>query len=59
MAAFAYVPLALQLLSGFRIPIHYMFSLSVQQPFFALQDISLWFLLLYLLQLDDNPRLAR
>ena len=59
MAAFAYVPLALQILSGFRIPIHYMFSLSLQQPFFALQDISLWFLLLYLLQLDDNPRLVR
>jgi hypothetical protein len=59
MAAFAYVPLVLQILSGFRLPIHYMFSLSLQQPFFALQDISLWFLLLYLLQLDDNPRLAR
>ena len=59
MAAFAYMPLALQLLSGFRIPISYMLSLSLQQPFFALQDISLWFLLLYLLQLDDNPRLVR
>jgi hypothetical protein len=46
-------------LGGFRIPIHYMLSLSLQQPFFALQDISLWFLLLYLLQLDDNPRLVR
>ena len=32
---------------------------SLQQPFFAMQDISLWFLLLYLLQLDDNPRLVR
>jgi hypothetical protein len=59
MAVFAYTPLALQLLSGFRIPIHYMLSLSLQQPIFALQDISLWFLLLYLLQLDDNPRLVR
>jgi hypothetical protein len=31
----------------------------MQQPFFALQDISLWFLLLYLLDLDDNKRLFR
>jgi Stage II sporulation protein E (SpoIIE) len=59
MAAFAFTPLALQLLSGFRIPITYMLSLSLQQPFFALQDIALWFLLLYLLELDDNPRLVR
>ncbi len=59
MAIFSYTPLALQLLSGFRIPINYMLSLSLQQPIFALQDISLWFLLLYLLQLDDNPRLVR
>jgi hypothetical protein len=59
MAIFAYTPLALQLLSGFRLPINYMLSLSLQQPIFALQDISLWFLLLYLLDLDDNPRLVR
>jgi hypothetical protein len=59
MAAFAFTPFSLQLLSGFRIPIGYMLSLDLQQPLFALQDISLWFLLLYLLQLDDNPRLVR
>jgi hypothetical protein len=59
MAIYAYTPLALQLLSGFRIPINYMLSLSLQQPIFSLQDISLWFLLLYLLDLDDNPRLVR
>jgi hypothetical protein len=59
MAVFAFTPLSLQLLSGFRIPINYILSLSIQQPIFALQDISLWFLLLYLLQLDDNPRLVR
>jgi hypothetical protein len=59
MAAFAYVPFALQLLSGLRIPISYDLSIALQQPFFSLQDISLWFLLLYLLELDDNPRLVR
>ncbi len=58
MAAFAYVPLGLQILSGFHLPINYELSLALQQPFFALQDIALWFLLLYLLELDDNPRLA-
>jgi Stage II sporulation protein E (SpoIIE) len=59
MAFFAFTPLGLQLLAGFRIPIAYILSLSLQQPIFSLQDISLWFLLLYLLQLDDNPRLVR
>ena len=58
-AIFAYAPLSLQLLGGFRIPIPYTTSLAWQQPIFALQDISLWFLLLYLLQLEDNPRLVR
>jgi hypothetical protein len=59
MAVFAFTPFSLQLLSGFRIPISYMLSLDLQQPLFSLQDVSLWFLLLYLLQLDDNPRLVR
>jgi hypothetical protein len=59
MAVISFTPLVLQLLSGFRIPIGYMTSLGWQQPVFSLQDISLWFILLYLLQLDDNPRLAR
>jgi hypothetical protein len=59
MAVFAFTPFALQVLSGFRVPISYMLSLDLQQPLFALQDISLWFLLLYLLQLDGNPRLVR
>jgi hypothetical protein len=59
MALFAYSPFALQIFSGFDIPFHYLPSLAMQQPFFALQDISLWFLLLYLLDLDDNKRLFR
>ena len=59
MAVLSFTPLVLQLLSGFRLPIGYMTSLGWQQPVFSLQDISLWFILLYLLQLDDNPRLAR
>jgi Stage II sporulation protein E (SpoIIE) len=58
-AAFAFAPSVIQLLGGFRIPMTYMLSLSLQQPFFALQDIALWFLLLYLLELDDNLRLVR
>jgi len=59
MALFAYSPFALQIFSGFDIPFHYLPSLAMQQPFFALQDISLWFLLLYLLDLNDNKRLFR
>jgi Stage II sporulation protein E (SpoIIE) len=52
-------PLLAQTLVAFRIPFSYVFSLGVLQPLISIGDISLWFLLLYLLQLDDRPRLLR
>lgn len=59
MALFAISPVCRVLLLTFRTPLSYVWSLGVAQPFFALPDVSLWFLLLYLFQLETNPRLYR
>ena len=57
MAIYACEPLVVQTLILFRLPFHYLFALGVLQPLIGIGDISLWFLLLYLLQLEDHPRL--
>ncbi len=59
VALYSLEPLLAQSLVAFRIPFPYVFSLGVLQPLISIGDISLWFLLLYLLQLDDRPRLLR
>jgi hypothetical protein len=59
MSLFAFAPLVLEILGGARIPFPYHIVMAIQQPMFSVLDVSLWFLLLYLLQLDDQPRLAR
>lgn len=46
-------------LTNLRLPWSYNFALGCLQPMFGFADIGLWFLLLYLLQLDGNARLAR
>jgi len=46
-------------LEGLRLPLSFAFALGWLQPVFALQDIGLWFLLLCLLKLDENPGLLR
>ena len=48
-----------RLLNQFRLPFPFQFVLGVLQPVISLEDISLWFLLLYVLQLEDHPRLRR
>jgi hypothetical protein len=58
MAVFCTAPVAILLLTGLRIPWSSNLAHAVLQPILGLQDISLWFLLLWLLKLDDNPRLA-
>ena len=35
------------------------FAIGLQQPLYALTDFAVWFLLLYLLELENNPRLRR
>lgn len=59
MAFFSGMPAISSLLVGLRLPISYSLALGLLQPVLSLQDIGLWFLLLYLLELDKNPRLLR
>jgi Stage II sporulation protein E (SpoIIE) len=59
MAAYVLVPFGMQLVSGFMFPMDNRLSLALEQPLYALHDISLWFLLVYLLGLDDIPKLVR
>ncbi len=58
MAVFSFAPVATQVLVGLRLPWSYDLALGLLQPVLSLQDIGLWFLLLYLLKLDDNPLLS-
>jgi hypothetical protein len=53
------VPLAVMVLTGLRIPFSAGFALGWLQPVLSIGDISLWYLLLYLLQLDDRSALRR
>ncbi len=57
MAAFGGSPIIAMFLVGLRLPFSYNFALGWLQPVFSIQDIGLWFLLLYLLDLDGSPRL--
>jgi hypothetical protein len=59
MAGFALGPLLLLLLLGLRIPWSYDTALGLAQPCFGMTDVSLWFVLVWLLQLHENPRLLR
>jgi serine phosphatase RsbU (regulator of sigma subunit) len=59
MALFGGAPLIAMFLVGMRLPISYGTALGWLQPVLSLQDIGLWYLLLYLLELDSNRRLAR
>ena len=59
MAAFSGSPVIAMFLVGLRLPFSFNFALGWLQPVLALQDIGLWFLLLYLLDLAGNRRLAR
>jgi hypothetical protein len=53
-------PIALQILSGLiLIPFSYAVARCINQPLYVLSNISLWFLLVWLLQLNENPSLVR
>lgn len=58
MAIFSGAQVLVTFLVGLRIPFSMQFSLGWMQPLLSLIDISLWFLLLYLLDLDENPTLS-
>jgi len=49
----------LELILGARFPLPYGFSMALAQPIDAARDVSLWFLLLWLLDLRSDTRLCR
>ncbi len=59
MAVYCFAYCAAILLLSLRVPFPFYFAMGCYQPVFALQDVSLWFVLLYILKLDRNPRLHR
>ena len=59
MTAFGGSPVLAMFLVGLRLPFSTNFALGWLQPILGMQDIGLWFLLLYLLDLAGNQRLAR
>ena len=58
IAAFSAAPVVNMLLTGLQIPLSYDLALGWLQPTLSVQDIGLWFLLLYLLKLDERPGLV-
>jgi hypothetical protein len=59
MAVFCGGELATSVLQGSHLPITFSVSYLLIQPVLAFRDIGVWFLLLWLLKLNQNPRLAR
>jgi Stage II sporulation protein E (SpoIIE) len=59
VGVFTITPVALQILQNlFLIPIPYGIARAINQPIYALSNISLWFLLLWILRLNDRPRIV-
>lgn len=57
VGVFTLTPVALGILQNlFFIPISYALARFINQPLYALWNISLWFLLVYLLHIDRRPR---
>ena len=53
-------PVALQTLQNlFLIPFSYEVARAINQPLYVLSNISLWFLILWILRLHENPRIHR
>jgi hypothetical protein len=59
IAGFCVGPLLITVLLGLRIPWSFNFAVGLAQPCFGIIDISLWFVLIWLLELHDSPRLVR
>jgi hypothetical protein len=57
---FTVTPVALEVLQHlFLFPLPYAFARFVNQPLYVLYSVSLWFLLVWLLQVHENARLVR
>jgi hypothetical protein len=59
LGIFTGTPALLLMLQEFLVSISYGWGRGLNQPIYALNHISLWFLLLYLLRLDENRTLFR
>lgn len=59
IAVFSGAPVIGLFLVGLRLPLDFYVALGWLQPVLSLEDIGLWFLLLYLLKLDENRQLSR
>jgi hypothetical protein len=57
---FTVTPVALEILQHFiLVPVPYALARFINQPLYVLYSVSLWFLLVWLLQVHDNARLVR
>jgi hypothetical protein len=57
---FTVTPVAMDMLQHlFLLPFSYELARFINQPIYVLYSVSLWFLLVWLLQLNTNPRLVR
>jgi hypothetical protein len=59
MAGMAFGVPATTILTVLRVPISGLAMVGLEQPVIAIEDLCLWLLLLRLLYLSENPRLAR
>ena len=59
MAGYTLMQVAGMLLGGLLIPMPFSLTVGLLQPVLMVQDISLWYLLLLLLKLEENARLVR
>jgi len=56
MACYAISPVFIDLLLNSRFPFPTNIALGLAQPFFGVIQVSLWYVLVLLLRLDENPR---
>lgn len=59
MAGYTFSPFLAQILSGSNLPLPGYLALGLLQPTLMLQDISLWFVLLWLLELHNDAAITR
>lgn len=59
MGTYTLMQIAATFLSGLLLPFPFSMTVGLLQPVLMLQDVSLWYLLLLLLKLEENKRLVR
>ena len=59
MAGYTLMQVVALFLGGLLIPLGFSLTVGLLQPVLMIQDVSLWYLLLLILKLEDDPRLIR